>query len=329
LGIPIHKRRLYIALAWSGAFLAVVAATVAARGISATSGEGATRTLDDVVRAQGLRFGSELDVLQATSPRIVAPPAPPPSNPEAKYAFIWPHDSYLVQGMWAGHPLGIDIGSAPGDPVLAVRDGNVTFAGGDPCCSYGLFVIIEHDEGWSSLYGHLSEIDVEVGDQVKQGDAFALSGGTGHVTGPHVHFELRHHGGIVDPLVYLEPHRDWAPTDADYAELRRPDTSPQIAEAPPAAVVAEEPPPVAAPDGRTNGLNSVTALGAAVQWLTSQEQSAYYIDAADCTTVPSGPNYWVTCNARLQGCRGEACIRQLTACVFDQPRLVTAACPIG
>jgi hypothetical protein len=229
--------------------------------------------------------------------------------------------------MWAGHPLGIDIGAGPGEPIHAIRDGRVTFAGGDPCCSYGLFVIIEHDDGWASLYAHLSEVNVEAGSEVKQGDAFALSGGTGHVTGPHLHFELRHFGGVVDPLAYLEPHRDWAPTADLYAELEQ-TSAPAVAPQPPAEVASEEQAPIAAgQDTSLRTLNSIGALGAAVQWLSHQDQSVYYIDPTGCTAAQSGPNWWVTCTGELQGCRGSACFRQLTACVFDQPRMVTAACP--
>ena len=310
----------------------VVLATVAARTIGATSGEGAPRTLDEIARSAGLRFGSDqTPPLLAYAPLAIAPPPAPPAGPSSQYAFVWPNDYYLVQGMWAGHPLGIDIGTPPSEPVLAVRDGHVIFAGGDSCCNYGLFVIIEHDEGWSSLYAHVSRLDVRYGDEVKQGQVIGISGGTGHVTGPHVHFELRHNGGVVDPLDYLEPHRDWAVTADLLAELRsQPADSQPTGDGGSAVAGANEPAPANTPPAPSGPapVNAPTAIMLGAQWLARQEQSAYFIDAVSCVAAQSGPNWWVTCDGRLQGCpSGPACVAQLTACVFDQPRLVAPACP--
>jgi pyruvate/2-oxoglutarate dehydrogenase complex dihydrolipoamide acyltransferase (E2) component len=79
----------------------------------------------------------------------------------------------------------------------------VTFAGGDPCCQYGYHVIIEHGEGSSSLYGHLSQIYVSEGQYVSQGDVLGLGGATGEADGKHLHFELRLGGELVDPLRVL------------------------------------------------------------------------------------------------------------------------------
>ena len=81
----------------------------------------------------------------------------------------------------------------------------VIFAGGDPCCSYGLYVIVRHDAGYTTTYGHLSEILVEAGQAVVAGQAVGLSGDTGHSTGPHLHFEIRRDGVPLDPLLFLPP----------------------------------------------------------------------------------------------------------------------------
>jgi hypothetical protein len=201
----------------------------------------------------------------------------------------------------------------------------VIFAGGDPCCNYGLFVIVEHGDGWASLYAHFSQLDVNYNDAVRQGQQLGLSGGTGKVSGPHLHFELRHYGGVADPLDYLEPQRDWAVTAAFIAAREQqhrpaPETTPDGA-------AANEPAPVAASeDTAPNALNSLSAINLASRWLATQEQSAYYIDASWCAAAQSGPNWSISCTGQLQGCRGQACVAQLSACVFDQPRLVTAAC---
>jgi murein DD-endopeptidase MepM/ murein hydrolase activator NlpD len=79
----------------------------------------------------------------------------------------------------------------------------VTFAGGDTCCSYGLYVIIDHGNGYSTLYGHLSQINVAAGQTVAQGQVLGLGGRTGYATGNHLHFEVRINGAPTDPLGYL------------------------------------------------------------------------------------------------------------------------------
>jgi hypothetical protein len=260
------------------------------------------------------RFGSS----ETPAPLVLAPFAQPEASP---YGFIWPADYPLVQGMWAGHPRGIDIGVPYGQPVHATRDGRVIFAGGETCCNYGLFVIVEHDDGFSSLYGHFSRIDVKFGDPVRQGEQLGLSGDTGKAFGPHVHFELHLNGAVVDPLDYLEPHVDWTPTAELLAEAARAGDGAPPASEPAAPVAANAPAPSAA------GLDGATAMLLGANWLAHQEDSSYEIEPLSCTTAQSGPNWWVTCEGRLQGCVGAVCIAQLSACVFDQPRLVAAACP--
>ena len=68
---------------------------------------------------------------------------------------------------------------------------------------YGNYVVLGHANGVTTLYGHLNQILVRPGDQVKQGDTLGLEGSTGYSTGPHVHFEVRLNGVPVDPLNYL------------------------------------------------------------------------------------------------------------------------------
>ncbi|ERM91514.1 hypothetical protein O163_10090 [Caldanaerobacter subterraneus subsp. yonseiensis KB-1] len=98
------------------------------------------------------------------------------------------------------HP-GIDFGLPSGTPVKAAADGVVVLAG--EYGGYGKAVVINHTDGLSTVYGHLSEIKVEEGKEVKQGEAIGLSGSTGRSTGPHLHFEIRKDGQPVDPLQYL------------------------------------------------------------------------------------------------------------------------------
>jgi murein DD-endopeptidase MepM/ murein hydrolase activator NlpD len=96
---------------------------------------------------------------------------------------------------------GLDFRAASGDPVRATANGKVAssgWAGG-----YGRMVEIDHGNGLSTRYGHLSQIDVKVGDQIKIGQVIGEVGSTGRSTGPHLHYETRIDGEAVDPQKFL------------------------------------------------------------------------------------------------------------------------------
>jgi murein DD-endopeptidase MepM/ murein hydrolase activator NlpD len=96
---------------------------------------------------------------------------------------------------------GLDFRAASGDPVRATANGKVVssgWAGG-----YGRMVEIDHGNGLSTRYGHLSEINVRVGDQIKIGQVIGAVGSTGRSTGPHLHYETRIDGDAVDPQKFL------------------------------------------------------------------------------------------------------------------------------
>ena len=157
-----------------------------------------------------LREGSLILVVGG---RRLPPPAPSlrpaPLSPQlvsrdpSPFGFIWPLDTISITS-WFGpyHPLGIDI-NAPYVPVAASAGGRVIFAGGDVCCSYGLYVEIDHGSGYETLYAHLSGIAVQIGEWLEQGQILGLSGTTGRSTGPHLHFELRRNGIVQDPLLFM------------------------------------------------------------------------------------------------------------------------------
>lgn len=114
---------------------------------------------------------------------------------------------YKVAGSsWSsGHHTGVDFHAAQGTPVKAVHEGTVVKAGWDG--AYGNEVIIKHGPGVYTQYGHLSAVNVKVGDKVSTGRMIGLSGATGNATGPHLHFEVRvgiAYGTDVDPIKYLE-----------------------------------------------------------------------------------------------------------------------------
>jgi murein DD-endopeptidase MepM/ murein hydrolase activator NlpD len=97
---------------------------------------------------------------------------------------------------------GIDFRGDTGDPIRATAAGTVTIAGWSG--GYGKMVEIDHGNGLVSRYGHLSEIDVGVGDTVRAGGIVGKLGSTGRSTGPHLHYEVRVKGEAVDPQKFLD-----------------------------------------------------------------------------------------------------------------------------
>jgi murein DD-endopeptidase MepM/ murein hydrolase activator NlpD len=118
----------------------------------------------------------------------------------------WPLDAYIVSSefgeRWGKMHKGMDMAADVGEPIFAIADGEVIYAG-DGLRGYGNVVILRHDRKTSSIYAHNSELKVKQGDQVKQGTLIALLGSTGHSTGPHVHFEIRDGDSAVNPRSVL------------------------------------------------------------------------------------------------------------------------------
>ncbi|MCK4923537.1 MAG: M23 family metallopeptidase [Spirochaetes bacterium] len=96
---------------------------------------------------------------------------------------------------------GIDIANRIGTPVHASQSGKVIFSGYKG--TYGKTVILSHQQGYSTVYGHLDKILVKKGQVVRQGDKIGTVGNTGRSTGPHLHFEIQRHRRIIDPLKLL------------------------------------------------------------------------------------------------------------------------------
>ena len=116
--------------------------------------------------------------------------------------FGWRTDPFT--GLRAFHQ-GVDVAGREGEPVRAVADGVVTWAGRR--YGYGRLVEIAHGRGYVTRYGHNKEILVRVGQRVRQGEVIARMGSTGRSTGPHVHFEVLRDGRPVNPLPYLRAAR--------------------------------------------------------------------------------------------------------------------------
>ncbi len=151
-------------------------------------------------------------------PRAPAPPPPAPApsggsggggivrgGPASSHGLIWPVKAPLSSCYCPSHPLGIDIDgyNLAGAAIGAATDGTVIFAGGNACCSYGLYVIVMSPNQIETLYGHLSVISVREGQSVSQGEQLGIIGSTGYSTGRHLHFEVLDHGTRENPLDYL------------------------------------------------------------------------------------------------------------------------------
>ena len=121
----------------------------------------------------------------------------PPSS-----GWLWPVNGLITSRFGPSHPLGIDINGSF-VPVAAAQGGVVVFAGGDRCCSYGLYIEIQHAGGYSTRYAHLSQFNVSLGQVVSQGQNIGVTGNSGNSTGPHLHFEMRRNGQIVNPMSFL------------------------------------------------------------------------------------------------------------------------------
>ena len=103
-------------------------------------------------------------------------------------------DPHCPGGHWHS---GVDLAAPAGTPVRAIAPGHVTVL--DSATGYGLHIVIDHGNGLSSLYGHLSSVTVLSGDTVAAGDVIGAVGSTGNSTGPHLHFEIRRDGIPEDP----------------------------------------------------------------------------------------------------------------------------------
>lgn len=116
--------------------------------------------------------------------------------------FGWPASGSMSQRYWGGHPA-IDIAGRTGAPVTAADGGYVTVAGSGWNAGYGTHVIIDHGNGFATLYAHLNSVFVSAGENVSAGQQIGTLGNTGNSTGPHLHFEIRYQGTPRNPYNYL------------------------------------------------------------------------------------------------------------------------------
>ncbi|MEU2338022.1 LysM peptidoglycan-binding domain-containing M23 family metallopeptidase [Streptomyces sp. NPDC006654] len=148
----------------------------------------------------------------AATPSVPSTPSTPDASTAAASGYVLPVSGATVGtgyhvpgGMWSsGYHTGVDFVVPTGTPVKAVGAGTVVTAGWGG--AYGNQVVIRLADGHYAQYGHLSALSVSVGQTVTAGQQVGLSGATGNVTGPHLHFEIRttpDYGSDVDPVAYL------------------------------------------------------------------------------------------------------------------------------
>jgi murein DD-endopeptidase MepM/ murein hydrolase activator NlpD len=121
--------------------------------------------------------------------------------------FDWPVQGRIIAGFGASlngeRNEGINLAVPEGTPVTAAEDGIVSYAG-DGFQTEGNLVIIRHSDGYFTVYTHSKELLVKRGDEVKRGQTIALSGQTGNVNAPQLHFEIRKGGTPLDPMRFLK-----------------------------------------------------------------------------------------------------------------------------
>lgn len=170
--------------------------------------EEATRRLEALVRELARRRPARVAVARPVSPG--GPPPPAVGLGALRGQLPWPAEGRIVEGFGRQvHPRfgtetvrhGVDIEADAGAPIRAVHPGTVAYRGS--LRGYGNLVIVDHGQGYYTLYGHASEVTVGEGDVVKAGQAIARVGDTGSVEGPRLYFEVRYQGRAEDPQVWL------------------------------------------------------------------------------------------------------------------------------
>ncbi|MEH7414028.1 M23 family metallopeptidase [Neobacillus drentensis] len=146
---------------------------------------------------------NERNVIQPVNHIVVKGTKVIPSRGEGSFA--WPAVGGYVsskQGMrWGKMHKGIDIARPSNKTIKAADNGVVVFAGWSN--GYGNKIIIDHHNGFRTLYGHMSSLNVKAGQTVSKGTAIGIMGATGDATGVHLHFEVYKNGSLVNPLSYL------------------------------------------------------------------------------------------------------------------------------
>ncbi|MDP3983234.1 MAG: M23 family metallopeptidase, partial [bacterium] len=141
-------------------------------------------------------------VIQGTKPVIRLAPIDPEIIARGDGQFLWPTNGRITQNFVWYHK-GLDIANNSAPSIAAADAGTVVYAG---CLKwgYGCHVIIDHGNGFQTLYAHLTQYYVNVGDAVARGQSIGQMGSTGRSTGTHLHFEVRKNGTAFNPMSFLQ-----------------------------------------------------------------------------------------------------------------------------
>jgi murein DD-endopeptidase MepM/ murein hydrolase activator NlpD len=211
--------------------LAVAAGCAGPAGLRHRVGQGETLyrigkaygvSYQELARANGIadphriEIGQEILIPHATRKlpvQVITPDharADRPSLPElppGPSAFLWPVKDGVLSSDFGPrgetHHDGVDIATREGTPVRASRAGRVLYS--DRLRGYGNLIILEHGDGYATVYAHNSENRIRAGDAVRQGEVIALVGRTGTTSGANLHFEIRKDNVARNPLFYLPP----------------------------------------------------------------------------------------------------------------------------
>ncbi|OIQ89987.1 murein hydrolase activator NlpD precursor [mine drainage metagenome] len=143
----------------------------------------------------------------AAAAEAAAVPSAPPPPPESGQGFLWPVKGRVIDPFGAAgkgvHNDGINIAVSKDTPVRAAQDGVVVYAGNE-LRGFGNLLLIKHANGWTTAYAHNDRLMVRRGETVRRGQEVALSGDSGGVTEPQLHFEIRHGTRAVNPETLLK-----------------------------------------------------------------------------------------------------------------------------
>lgn len=151
--------------------------------------------------------GRQLIIPNGTKPYVARQVAmyrgPVPANAvRGSGNFDWPVSGHITQQFWHGHRA-IDVGARAGAPIVAADSGYVIKASHGWNGGYGRMVMIDHGNGFVSLYAHMNTVYVRQGENVAKGEQLGTVGNTGRSTGPHLHFEIRQNGAARNPFYFL------------------------------------------------------------------------------------------------------------------------------
>ena len=155
-----------------------------------------------------ITIGNQLIIPNGTKPYVARQVAMyrgpvPASAVRGSGHFDWPVSGHITQQFWHGHRA-IDVGARAGAPIVSADSGYVIKASHGWNSGYGSIVMVDHGNGFVSLYAHMNTIYVRQGENVGKGEQLGTVGNTGRSTGPHLHFEIRQQGAARNPN-YLLP----------------------------------------------------------------------------------------------------------------------------